>query len=204
MDIIQSALYTFLTHTSILYMSPHNHKRITQYYLSLFHSTITVNLYLLSYPLKQYIDTINQNDTLVMGIHIGYFLSDAMYCSILGEWSFVFHHIFSIYYIHLNNLYETIGLMQRGMLVAETSALILNFRTIIVKHYHRKFITLELLTFILYFTLRGIISPIYFFNYIINYGLNQKQMALIAFLYWIMSLNWCYKMFLSLRKHKLQ
>lgn len=196
------SLSTFLFHTSILYITPFHHKRLAQYYLSTLHSLIVVFLYLNSYPFKEYHSIADNNDRLVMGIHIGYFASDGIYCFCTNELSFLFHHLFSIYYIYLNNLYGTIGIMQNGMLLAEASALILNVRTIMVKHLAKKFKLLETITFLTYFALRGIISPIYFLDYVLKYGLDQKQMALIAFLYWVMSVNWSYKMFLSIRFSK--
>ena len=197
--ILTSTFFTFLFHYSTLYFTPHHKKRLAQYYLSFLHSVTVVFLYLSDFSLKEYIDIIEPQDEIIMGIHIGYFLSDGLYEFYIREWSYVFHHLFSVYYIYLNYAYSTIGLMERGMLVAETSAMVLNLRSIVVKHKKKKYITLELLNFITYFGLRGLVSPYYFTDYAWNYGFDQKQMAVIFMLFWTMSLNWSYKMYKSTR-----
>lgn len=194
-----SSILTTLVYLPTIYITPQEYRRLVQYYLSFCHSACAVSLYLSDFALQNYITPLTPKYEIIIGLHLGYFFSDTLYNYYIKDWTFVIHHVISIYYLYLNYCSQTFGMMQRAMFVAELSALAINLRTIIVKHKQKKYKSLEIITFISYFVLRSIIPPFYIIDYIRNYGFHEKQMLTIASLFWGFSTYWGKQLYLSIK-----
>lgn len=186
---------TFLLHNiSIKYYS---YNRIVQYYLSLLHSIISILLYTYTYKIKDYEDIFDINELIAIGFHIGYFLSDTLVEYKFNNAIFIFHHIYSLYFIILNYYFGTIGILQRAMLVAEITSLFFNIRTIYIKKRKQKTIIIELPFTIIYFLLRCIYCPYLLYDYYYNYHNINIQLILLIIIFWLISTKWMITMIIS-------
>lgn len=158
---------SFLFHRYLMWKTGND--RMTQYGLSLSHGIITTILYLLPLRLKDYEEEFDKNELLAIGLHLGYYLSDTLVEYRRRNIGFMIHHIYSIYFILLNYHLGTTGIFQRSMMVAESTAVVLNARTIYIKICGHKEKWMEMLLLLNYVSLRFGYCSYLLQDYIRNY-----------------------------------
>lgn len=190
--IICTAFITYILHKLTYYSSSNINRRSMQYFLSFLHSLISSSLYILYFNNKNHFNILELNDFFIIGIHIGYYLSDGIIEYNNNNWNFVIHHIFSIYFIGLNLYLNTINNFGKGMLVAEFTGFLVNFRVLFIKFYKQKNLYMDIIFFIIYFVLRCIYTPYILYDYI-NYSNNyDMQIVFSVFFFWFISTIWSY------------
>ena len=131
--IIISFIITFFVHRNLTNWL--SHWILTRKYLSLLHNLIT-SIACITFYNTNYYDSFSSKDLIMIGIHLGYYLSDGIYSLRTKKYEYVLHHILSIYFVLLNYYFGAAGIFVFSMFIAELSGFFLNLRTIIIKTFN--------------------------------------------------------------------
>lgn len=196
-NVTGSVIVTALFHQLIIRtLTPSYSLKIRLHIYSLISSLIYTVFYYTEFNAGKYGVTFTLLQQIMLGSHIGYFLSDGIFCVQMGSWQYPLHHIFGSWWLYLLYQRNDVWEYMFGMLTAEASAVLVNLRYLLIKKYGSIPRCFQALVIIVYANLRIVLTVLYLIwkHLLVTSGLqlssNEWQSLILELVYIAASSLW--------------
>lgn len=178
-----------------IYASTYNYNFINKYQNTMFNQ-----LFGNVFPFENnFFREFNKNFYIIAAIHIGYYLGDTIKDIYNKKYLYLFHHVISVYFVLINIRLGYTWILQQSMILAETTAFLLNLRLLALKIHKKIHPVVDWIILIIFFTLRTYgMWEVYIMLNIYDFNFEIKNILAMTVMLYIMSLYWCIQLLVKL------